>query len=47
MGLECQLQNEKAPETGCITMRIYLMSLNCTLKMVKMVNFSYMYFGTT
>ena len=24
---------------GCTTMRMYLMSLNCTLKMIKMVNF--------
>ena len=32
MGIESQLQNEKAPEPGCTTMRIYLMSLNCTVK---------------
>lgn len=28
---------------GCITMWIYLMPLKCTFKMVKMVNFIYIY----
>ena len=31
---------------GCTIVLMYLMSLNCTLKMVKMVNLHYMYFIT-
>lgn len=33
------MQDERVLETGCTTMWIYLTLVNCTLKVVKMVNF--------
>lgn len=48
MGMEFGF-NEKVMEIdggdGCKTMRVYLMPLDCTLKMAKVLNF--MYFTTT
>ena len=37
----CKMQRILAMDggDGCITMRMYLMPLNCTLKMIKMVDF--------
>ena len=44
MGTEFQWERDGGD--GCTTIRMYLIQLNYTLKMVKMINYIYIFFTT-